>query len=327
MLILLIISACVYGHGHMTFPNSTRQGGSLAKGGNCENGACFWFSNNVEIPGEPTLPDEFRTVNRDGVGETDLYKTSPWRAPGTAPVFGSGCGSAGGGPVYYANGGSPPQGIDQGFDGAQMPEQSPVTWAPGSVQEVAWGISANHGGGYSYRLCKNDGNVTEECFQRTPLRFHGETSWIVAPTGARRPFNMTKVTTGTYPAGSEWAMDPVPGCKLCTAEELLSKCGKPLKPVPGKVKSEWDAQVNCYAMCDGAADSKGEGYCSHPPNFDEPISGISGFGKYVWDWSIMDKVIVPKDLESGKYLLSWRWDCEESTQVWQNCADIFIGTD
>ena len=24
----------------------------------------------------------------------------------------------------------------------------------------------------------------------------------------------------------------------------------------------------------------------------------------------------------GSYLLSWRWDCEESTQVWQNCADV-----
>ena len=38
----------------------------------------------------------------------------------------------------------------------------------------------------------------------------------------------------------------------------------------------------------------------------------------------MDKVVVPHDVEAGVYLLSWRWDCEESTQVWQNCADINI---
>ena len=25
-----------------------------------------------------------------------------------------------------------------------------------------------------------------------------------------------------------------------------------------------------------------------------------------------------------RYLLSWRWDCEESNQVFQNCADILI---
>ncbi len=28
-----------------------------------------------------------------------------------------------------------------------------------------------------------------------------------------------------------------------------------------------------------------------------------------------DEVEVPSDLPAGKYLLSWRWDCEESTQV------------
>lgn len=33
---------------------------------------------------------------------------------------------------------------------------------------------------------------------------------------------------------------------------------------------------------------------------------------------------VPNDLPSGDYLLSWRWDCEQSAQVWQNCADVRI---
>ena len=28
--------------------------------------------------------------------------------------------------------------------------------------------------------------------------------------------------------------------------------------------------------------------------------------------------------QAGEYLLSWRWDCEESTQVWQNCADVVL---
>ena len=27
-------------------------------------------------------------------------------------------------------------------------------WTQGSAQEVAWSIFANHGGGYTYRLCK-----------------------------------------------------------------------------------------------------------------------------------------------------------------------------
>ena len=36
----------------------------------------------------------------------DVYATSPWRAPGSAPVFGSGCGVAGGSKDVYLNGGS-----------------------------------------------------------------------------------------------------------------------------------------------------------------------------------------------------------------------------
>jgi hypothetical protein len=39
-------------------------------------------------------------------------------------------------------------------------------------------------------------------------------------------------------------------------------------------------------------------------------------------WSIIDEVHVPS--EPGDYILSWRWDCEETAQVWSNCADITI---
>ena len=29
-----------------------------------------------------------------------------------------------------------------------------TTWKKGSVVTVGWGMAANHGGGYQYRLCK-----------------------------------------------------------------------------------------------------------------------------------------------------------------------------
>ena len=38
------------------------------------------------------------------------------------------------------------------------------------MEKVGWGILANHGGGYSYRLCRVGEQLTEECFQKTPLR-------------------------------------------------------------------------------------------------------------------------------------------------------------
>ena len=47
-----------------------------------------------------------------------------------------------------------------------------TTWRQGGVEKVGWGILANHGGGYSYRLCRVGEQLTEECFQKTPLRSH-----------------------------------------------------------------------------------------------------------------------------------------------------------
>ena len=40
--------------------------------------------------------------------------------------------------------------------------------------------------------------------------------------------------------------------------------------------------------------------------------------------NIVDKVQIPKDTTPGEYVLSWRWDCEQTKQIWQNCADVTI---
>ena len=40
-------------------------------------------------------------------------------------------------------------------------------------------------------------------------------------------------------------------------------------------------------------------------------------------FSLKDKLIVP-NLPDGKYLLSWRWDCEQTPQIWNTCADITL---
>jgi hypothetical protein len=63
--------------------------------------------------------------------------------------------------------------------------------------------------------------------------------------------------------------------------------------------------------------------------FEEPANGVSGYTLTAdqhegFPYSIMDRVRVPAELKPGAYLLSWRWDCEQSHQIWQNCADIEI---
>ena len=41
-------------------------------------------------------------------------------------------------------------------------------------------------------------------------------------------------------------------------------------------------------------------------------------------WGFKDSVEVPEDLEPGQYILSFRWDCQQSPQVWNSCANISI---
>jgi len=350
------------GHGQMTFPPS-RHGGNLSLAGYCglqPRMPCVWFSQPTTIPGEPTLNDQkYRTYNvKVSEGPHDWTRRLPWRAPGTAPVLGSGCGVAGGNALPIPNGGDAPPGVEQGFDGLKLAETEPTVWKKGDVVEVAWAIMANHGGGYSWRLCKKSEGVTEECFQRKVLRFAGNVSWLqysdrLPNRGGylklpRFELPLVKVSEGTFPAGSEWARNPIPSCFYCDQ----TKCGSRLPNMtdwfephqfgPNDHKKyvggeEWWRQEQCAQDCSGFS------MMTCPPGmtqFEEPLPGISGYlgtllvnehdnpvgstGIEGLPYSIVDKVVVPTDIEAGEYLLSWRWDSEQSPQIWQNCADIRI---
>ena len=37
--------------------------------------------------------------------------------------------------------------------------------------------------------------------------------------------------------------------------------------------------------------------------------------------NIMDTVRIPKHIKPGSYVLSWRWDCELTAQVWNSCSE------
>ena len=166
--LFVLLADHVAGHGHITLPASTRHGGSVKTGNACVHYSCAWFSNIVAIPSTPTLPNAFRTLQLNVTTlPHDVYATSPWRAPGKAPVLGSGCGVGGGNQMPMLNGGECTE-CPQGFDGKLLPPVgSPEVWTRGGTAEVAWAIAANHGGGYSYRLCPADpvDAINEACFQ------------------------------------------------------------------------------------------------------------------------------------------------------------------
>jgi hypothetical protein len=55
--------------------------------------------------------------------------------------------------------------------------------------------------------------------------------------------------------------------------------------------------------------------------FAPPFDG--GAGSH-WPFSLVDKVELPSSLTPGAYVVSWRWDCELTSQVWTNCGDVTI---
>lgn len=244
---------------------------------------------------KPTInKPEWRTFDRNGSGLLDWTRAHPWRAPGSAPVFDS-CGIAGGSTKNNeAAGGFVPSGHRRGDKGSELaPVASPSHWMVGSVVEVAWGILANHGGGYQYRLCPKGQTLTEECFMRTPLPFVGSTQLLRFANGTESEIPATLVSEGTLPEGSTWAMNPVPACLSVSGGFQEQGCDKPqFPPPPGCDKTCW-------------------GYVSNPMvNRTLP--------------AVIDRLRVPADLQPGSYVLGFRWDCEQTPQIWTSCADIIV---
>lgn len=333
--ILCLVLDGVKSHGQITWPPA-RNNGSLALAGSCENYACFWFTQPTSIVGPPVLNDAaHRTFNVNvSSGALDWSREMPWRSPGSAPVHGSGCGVAGGSALtnMSGNGGIAPPGIAPGTDFLSLPVLSlpPTVMKRGSTAELSFGMMTNHGGGYSWRLCPIDavGGVTEACFAAHPLAFSGSTSLIrygrVVQWGsdAAIPDVAIKRTVWTSTSGTQWARDPVPACAFCNAT-VHARCASP--------ELSWSEQQHCSQACSGFN-------VTHCPanmlQFPEAASSLSGFypqarcssvspdGRSGFRFSIVDAVEVPLSLPAGEYLLSWRWDCEQSKQVWQNCADV-----
>jgi len=256
-----------------------------------------------------------RTVNRKAVAGSiyDIYKHNPWRAPGSAPTIDS-CGLAGGTPWgdnvpewgEYVNTTNAKHG-DRGSELPPLPTKT--VWRSGETAEVTWQITANHGGGYQYRLCPEGRPLTEECFQETPLEFDIEKQALQWNNGTRMPIKGTFVTEGVVPEGSMWAMNPIP--PRC----LSGKCreGAPCEPCPGTPGSD-------CTSCDDTPDPSFE-----PPCDETGKQGIcSGNQPSPWgSVGVVDTVKIPA-LKQGNYVLQWRYDCEATAQVWTNCADVTI---
>lgn len=320
--------ASAAGHGSMTHPrprNALSSPAAAASWGSdlsCHGDACYWYQVGCMIGCptcqadlahkgcgselcctaaeglmEPTNNDpEFRTWDAHSESyNPDLHKYNPWRAPGKAPVNDP-CGLASGAksPAHANAYSAVPAGYTAGDKGSEvLPEQEATLWKAGATATVGWALSAQHSGGYSYRLCPKTATLSEECFQSNTLDFSGNSTIHWNDDSAADK----EILTRTYvaPDGSQWRTNPVPACLN----------GKDTRSHPG----------HATADCTGGTEFE-SGFDEFTQGYLRP--GNTGKNK----WSVMDEVNVPN--KPGQYVLGWRWDCEEADQVWVSCADIEI---
>jgi hypothetical protein len=79
---------------------------------------------------------------------------------------------------------------------------SGTVWTRGTTAKARWQQSANHGGGYQYRLCPASEPLTEACFQKQPLAFANEKQMLrCANNCLSLPFDLI-----CEPGRSEWSL-------------------------------------------------------------------------------------------------------------------------
>ena len=159
----------------------------------------------------------------------------------------------------------------------------------------------------AYRLCRippkrsSAEALTEECFQAGHLEFAGDQQCALQ---GRRLDSLACFQRVTYTDadGKQWARNPVPACA---------------------------GFGGGYANSDPHCGNQG-GMTQFPP----PLPGLHGFGGWGlqseagphpgFGFSIVDTLRLPADLEPGQYALSWRWDAEQTNQVWAHCASVEV---
>jgi len=289
-------------------------------------------------------------IHAEPRAKNDSYQYNPWRAPGSAPVVDP-CGQAGGkykqtpvgGDSVFATVSLNGKTFQMGDLGSHvLPPNLPedvANWTVGSTPRVAWGMRFNHGGGYQYRLCPLEKMpCTEEEFQEMPLEFVRDAQAIMWNNGTLHPIKGMFVDDSVCPVvpkGSTWARNPVPRIHTDNiGMAFIGGCWDSHGP-PGQVCKQEGAPwcpdkedcSNFPTPCPEIDQGWYGGNATHMPTQFYPPDDNRHEGWCSGDWTlgmISDKVVIPEDIKPGKYVVSWRWDCEETAQVWQNCADVNI---
>jgi len=317
--------------------------------GECNSGqACFWFSQGCTIgceacdgqgarypswdhcPGTAKLAafldgtyldKKYWTANQNATPGSveDIWRFHPWRAPGHAPVWDA-CGMAGGvrSEMFNAGAYNSTANAKQGDLGSVVlrPRPTGTVWRRGGTAAARWQMTAQHGGGYRFRLCPKGRALTEACFQEHPLDFANTATHTALFSDRSVKIAATHVEEG--PAKG-WMRMPVPDfdthpCdyRVPAGEHCQTSC-------PGCGSPWYAADSACPTNCAKAFPGLPAVASADPHVFTDPLPGAN-FHEY----AIEDELRVPTDLPPGEYVLGWRWDAEMTSQVWSSCADITL---
>jgi hypothetical protein len=167
-------------------------------------------------------------------------------------------------------------------------EKISATYKAGEIIDVEWCVSniADHGGLYSYRVCQSDALVAP----------------FIDPDHTPTDAEMAALET-CFQEG-QLNCDDVPG----------QEC-----PIhPDCVGTDWGcASAKSWFACG----PKDDGRCMKAPS---ATTEEKCFTHGAEGTILRDQVKLPENYSSNHTLLGFRWDCEDTGQLWLHCADIAI---
>jgi len=174
------------------------------------------------------------------------------------------------------------------------------------------------------------------------------TPWEVPPEVAfptkcdrtkRTEIPAMRISKGTVPAGSTWTRNPIPACDNgfggafnvgCHVSTLSGKYAPttasqfqfpPIGPDlarPGLLLGGFGV-----GACGGCNQKLNPKDCNIAGKSWKNNCTVDELDAQLFQWSVVDKVKVP-DVPTGEYVVSFRWESEQTPQIWSQCSDVTI---
>jgi len=296
------------------FASNCEPKGNMGCNRGCNLGVMAFFTNYTFV-GERTIEKEYIAphVPYKLSGSAWRWNLNPWNSPGSAKTFGEGCGVGGGNPWGCI--GNPHDEEGRCCGGSWIWEKGVKTnkWRQGcggysrgrsAIEEYKRGAFQSHWAGpWAGRL----GGTTWE---------RGTAATVIWTMNAFHRGGYAYRLCGPVEKGKEWMVN-----EQCFRDGHLKFVGD--KKWWFKVSSGKDAgNPDNWETHEAVKTNVG----TNPEGSEwmmVTLPQTNGSGESV-EWAIKDLVEVPESLEPGRYVLSFRWDCQQSPQVWNSCANIDI---